>query len=66
MKKSIVLLLFLAGIIGTGTGQQSVPIPKLLSNIKYDSHGKLEYTYPKTGAKVYLESSTSFYCTDSI
>jgi len=67
MKKVTLIILFFSLIITTlGQTGSSVIIPKILSNIDYDSNGNLVYISPKTGAKAYLDKSTSFYTSDSI
>ncbi len=68
MKKSIsILIVFIYGLLSSVTGQNNIPVPKILRNITFDSNsGKLVYTYPKTGSKAYLANKTGFYCSDSI
>jgi hypothetical protein len=67
MKKIILLsMLFVIGVNFYGQSQSKIEIPKILTNISYDSKGSLIYTYPKTGAIAPIENSNEFYCTDSI
>jgi len=67
MKRIILLsMLFVVGITFYGQSQSKIKIPKILTNISYDSSGNLIYTYPKTGAIAPIKETNEFYSADSI
>ena len=67
MKK--IFLLVLSGLFITSialTQNQTIEIPKILSNIKYSDNGKMVYISPKTGAEYPLKDAHPLYTTKTV